>query len=189
MTDISAGVRSAALLAVGLVVGLAACSGPSRVGVATTAAASTASSASTASAASAVWTIAPVQSLVERSCSFAAAGSNVVCSADGKTAYQLGKGLTGHIVETALLKQGAAAAPNENVIDFKLVASAKAPFAQITRAAFDVWPQHGFIAIVLDGQVVCAVQVGGPITDGHFVLAGLTRAQSLAVAAGRLPSQ
>lgn len=134
----------------------------------------------------AVWGVSPVVSSTAGTCT-AAPSPTVACSLDGRTTYQLGPGLSGHIVSKATTIQGIAAQGDANVVDLRLVPSAVKGLADLTTAAAQSDPK-GSLAFLLEGRVILAAQVSGPVTDGQVQLAGFTNSQAKAVVAGRLPS-
>ena len=139
------------------------------------------------------WTIAPVLAATSRPCSSPPApdpiapGTQIVCSADGRVAYRLGRGMNGHIVQSTAIDYRAASvsATPQIDVDLRLSGSARAAFAEMTTAASrQAWPL-GRIAVVLQGRVVCASQVLEPLSSGQFELAGgFTWAQAREIAAG-----
>jgi len=181
------------LLVLGASLVLAGCSGPSVKAGGSSGSHSPVVSPSVAKtgAALATWTIAPVVSATMATCSTTTptpAPNHAVCSADGKTRYVLGAGLTGRLVDSASFgTQSAAAAPTETVVRLSLVPSARGPFAQMTASAAHAIP-YGQIAIVLDGRALQAPQVEGSIPDGQMQLCCYSTTQAQAIVDGHVPT-
>jgi hypothetical protein len=182
--------RAAVLTAMVAIVSLGGCTGTSASSVGAASSAAIRPTTVARSAATATWSIAPVVSSVSATCELlpvqVVGSANVqVCSADGKTEYTLGAGMTGRIVQSATASVGAIQS-NGTVLQLVFVPAARSVLQQITTVGSVAVPRRQ-LAIVLDDRVIFVGEIEGPNTDGRIQLVGYTKAQALAVQAGRLP--